>query len=165
MAMRNNGRNNAAAAGAVDAGVRLMRQALEDPAPTLLVVGFATSAAAVRAAASPPPAIASLSYPAYLGALGGALICGLGTMWAAGWVADDAARRRDAGRAILCASLVPMFVAVGLSSDYSFFFDILRALLISGPELMDRSNKLREAGKSLAFCCGCVTCRQLFSFP
>ncbi|CAL4951481.1 unnamed protein product [Urochloa decumbens] len=121
--------NNDAAAGV---GARLLRQARdEDVSPLLLVVGFVTCVMAVRAAAAAASRAAEsvlLLYPVYLGALAGAFVGGLATMWAAGWVAGDAARRRAAGRIILGASLVPMFVAVGLGNDYDLFFDILRAL-------------------------------------
>ncbi|CAO2198953.1 unnamed protein product [Urochloa humidicola] len=118
--------NNAAAAGV---GARLLRQARdEDVSPLLLLVGFVTCVAAVRAAAASWAAESVLPYPIFLGALAGAFLGGLTTMWTAGWVADDAARRRAAGRVILGASLVPMVVAVGLGNDYGLFFDILRAL-------------------------------------
>ena len=125
MAMLNrNLGNNAAAAGA---GARLLRLAREDVSPALLGVGFVTCVTAVRAAAS-RAAESVLPYPVFLGALAGAFVGGLSAMWAAGWVAGDAARRHATGRVILGASLVPMVAAVGLSNDSGFFFDILRAV-------------------------------------
>jgi hypothetical protein len=117
-------RNNAAAAGAA---ARLLRQARDDVPQALLGVGFVTCITAFRSAVS-QPADSVLAYPVYLGALVVSLIGGLNTMWAAGWVAEDPARRRAAGRIILCASLVPMVIAVGLSNDHDVFFDILRAV-------------------------------------
>ena len=126
MAMLNrNLGDNAAAAGA---GARLLRLAREEVSPALLGVGFVTCATAVRAAASRAAAESVLPYPVFLGALAGAFVGGLTAMWAAGWVAGDAAHRHATGRVILGASLVPMVVAVGLSNDSGFFFDILRAV-------------------------------------
>jgi hypothetical protein len=117
-------RNNAAVVGAA---ARLLREAREDVSPALLWVGFVTCVTAARAAVS-RPAVSVLAYPVYLTALAVSLIGGMITMWAAGWVAGDPARRRAAGRKILCASLFPMVIAVGLSNDPDFFFDILRAI-------------------------------------
>ncbi|CAL4965195.1 unnamed protein product [Urochloa decumbens] len=119
--------NNATAAGV---GARLLRQAREkDVSPLLLVVSFVTCVMAVRAAAASRAAESVLlPYPVYFGALAGAFVGGLATMWAAEWVAGNAARRRAAGRTILGASLVPMVVTVGLGNDYDIFFDIVRAL-------------------------------------
>ncbi|KAJ1282638.1 hypothetical protein BS78_03G067000 [Paspalum vaginatum] len=167
MAMRkrnhgnDNWRNNTAAGAVVGAGARqLLRQALEDAPPTVLLgVGFVTSVAAVRAAAS-------LAYPAYLGSLAvaGALFGGLGTMWAAGWVAADPALRVLGAHGCRRRPQRRLQNLLRYASRCRSIRVQLRTR--SGPELTQiGSNKLREAGKSLVFCCCYVTCRQLFSFP
>ena len=113
-------RNNAAA---VRAAERLLRRARDDVSSALLGVGFLTCVTAARAAVS-RPAVSVLAYPpAYLGTLVVFLIVGLSTMWAAGWVAGDPARRRAAGWMILFAYLFLMVMAVP-----ELFFDILGAI-------------------------------------
>lgn len=116
MAMLN--RNIMGNAAAVRAGARrLLRQAREDVSSVLLVVGFVTCVTVVLAASSRSwPAESLHANPIYLGAVLGAFFGGLATMWAALWVADDAARRRATGRIILGASMVPMVIAFGLGS-------------------------------------------------
>ncbi|CAD6232684.1 unnamed protein product [Miscanthus lutarioriparius] len=115
-----NVRNNAAA---VDAAVRLIFRARDDVVQVLLEVGFLTGFMAAIAAGS-RPAVSVLAYPpAYLGTLVVFLIVGLSTMWAAGWVAGDPARRRAAGWMILFAYLFLMAMAVP-----ELFFDILGAI-------------------------------------
>jgi hypothetical protein len=108
----------------VAVGARLLRD--EDVSAALLLVGFLTCVMAVRVAAA---AAAAQPDAGVLLAGSSLLAGGLGAMWAAVWVAADAARRRDAGRVgviILCATL--LVVAVGICNDLDLFFAILRAV-------------------------------------
>lgn len=105
----------------VAVGARLLRD--EDVSAALLLVGFLTCVMAVRVAAAAQPDAGVLLAGSSL------LAGGLGAMWAAVWVAADAARRRDAGRVgviTLCATL--LVVAVGICNDLDLFFAILRAV-------------------------------------